>query len=42
MAFAVGIPSLKLLISASRKACFRPFAAYCLVLSVFAALLHLI
>ena len=42
MAFVVGIPSLKLLISASRKACFRPFAAYCLVLSIFAALLHLI
>ena len=42
MAFAVGIPSLRLLISASRKACFKPFAAYCLVLSIFALLLHLV
>ena len=42
MAFAVVIPSLRLLLSASRKACFKPFAAYCLVLSIFAMLLHLI
>ncbi len=41
-AFLVGIPALKWLIRASRRAQFRPFALYCYILTVFALFLHLV
>ena len=39
-ALLVGIPALKWLIIASRRARFRPFALYCYVLAILALFLH--